>query len=60
MLSDLSSLSAWRNFASLAIQKAPSEDSGQTARMRLSEVKFSYVVTHMLNESEKIISVPTK
>ena len=29
-----SSLSAWRNFASLAIQKAPSEDSDQTARMR--------------------------
>ena len=29
-----SSLSAWRNFASLAIQNAPSEDSDQTARMR--------------------------
>ena len=28
------SLSAWRNFASLAIQIAPSEDSDQTARMR--------------------------
>ena len=26
-------LSAWRNFASLAIQNAPSEDSDQTARM---------------------------
>ena len=30
-----SSLSAWRNFASLAIQAAPSEDSDQTARMRM-------------------------
>ena len=30
-----SSLSAWRNFASLAIQNASSEDSDQTARMRL-------------------------
>ena len=29
-----SSLSAWRNLASLAIQNAPSEDSDQTARMR--------------------------
>ena len=29
-----SSLSAWRNVAFLVIQKAPSEDSGQTARMR--------------------------
>ena len=29
-----SSLSAWRNIASLAIQNAPSEDSDQTARMR--------------------------
>ena len=29
-----SSLSAWRNIASLAIQDAPSEDSDQTARMR--------------------------
>ena len=29
-----SSLSAWRYFASLAIQKAPSEDSDQTAQMR--------------------------
>ena len=29
-----SSLSAWRNFASLAIQNAPSEESDQTARMR--------------------------
>ena len=29
-----SSLSAWRNFASLAIQNAPREDSDQTARMR--------------------------
>ena len=29
-----SSLSAWRNFASLAIQNAPSEDSDQTAWMR--------------------------
>ena len=27
-------LSAWRNFASLAIQNAPSEDSDQTAQMR--------------------------
>ena len=32
--SDQSSLSAWRNFASLAIQNASSEDSDQTARMR--------------------------
>ena len=29
-----SSPSTWRNFASLAIQNAPSEDSDQTARMR--------------------------
>ena len=29
-----SSLSAWRNFVSLAIQNAPCEDSDQTARMR--------------------------
>ena len=29
-----SSLSAWSNFASLAIQNAPSEDSDQTAQMR--------------------------
>ena len=29
-----SPLSAWRNFASLAIQNAPSEDSDQTARTR--------------------------
>ena len=29
-----SSLSVWRNFAYLAIQNAPSEDSDQTARMR--------------------------
>ena len=29
-----SSLSAWRNFASLTIQNAPIEDSDQTARMR--------------------------
>ena len=29
-----SSLSAWRNFASLAIQNASSDDSDQTARMR--------------------------
>ena len=29
-----SSLSTWRNFALLAIQTAPSEDSDQTARMR--------------------------
>ena len=28
------SLSAWRNFASLAIQNAPSEDSDQTAHLR--------------------------
>ena len=28
------SFSAWRNFASLAIQNAPSEDSDQIARMR--------------------------
>ena len=28
-----SPLSAWRNFASLAIQNAPSEDSDQTVRM---------------------------
>ena len=32
--SDQSSLSAWRNFASLAIQNPPSEDSDQTAQMR--------------------------
>ena len=29
-----SSLTAWRNFASLGIQNAPSEDSDQTVRMR--------------------------
>ena len=29
-----SSLSAWRDFASLAIQNAPNEDSDQTARKR--------------------------
>ena len=29
-----SSLSVWRNFASLVIQNAPSEDTDQTARMR--------------------------
>ena len=45
-----SSLSAWRNFDSLAIQNAPSEDSDQTARMRrlilrMYEGAFSDVAT---------------
>ena len=35
-----SSFSAWRNFASLAIQNAFSEDSDQTVRMRISEDTF--------------------
>ena len=33
--SDQSSLATWRNFASLAIQNAPCDDSDQTAWMRL-------------------------
>ena len=51
------SLSAWRNLASLAIQNAPSEDSDQTARMRrliwiftkrTSEGTFSDVASHLI------------
>ena len=54
-----SSLSAWWNFASLAIQNTPSEDSDQTAQMcmliwifagHMSESRFSNVVAHLYIE----------
>ena len=56
-----SSLSAWRIFASLAIQNAPSEDSDQTARMRsliwirrahMSEGMFPDVAVHQVTTKE--------
>ena len=53
--SDQSSLSAWRNFAPLAIQNVPTEDSDQPAQMcrliwifteHMSEGTFSDVAAH--------------
>ena len=64
-----SSLSAWRNFASLASQNVPGEGSDQTAQAGLNrrwahtpEGKFSYVVAHfvilMPNLSARNVSAP--
>ena len=57
-----SSLSAWRNLASLAIQNAPSEDSDQTAR----RIIFTFGIWHSLMASNicifksSIISIPCR
>ena len=63
--SEQSSLSAWRNFASLAIQNAASEDSDQTANAQgdlnlrwalMSECMFSDVVAHIFYNKRFVIA----
>ena len=49
------SCSAWRNFASLAIQITLSEDSDQTARM--SEGTFNDVAVHLIKLSLNCLTI---
>ena len=56
-VSSESSLSAWRNFAALAIQNAPIEDYDQTARMRRLTWIFAertYLKVHFLTLKLKL------
>ena len=40
--------SVWRNFASLAIQNAPSEDSEQTAQMLDTYLKVQFLTVQLI------------